>query len=411
MAPFSPVRRLPKAQKKRQVKHGVIAKAELRGSVRKFSRVDDADANAIIKALGLKKAPEKEIMKRLFGYQNARHMEAQAMSQPLRTARLVDNVLTENKRRNIIRRHVGNTGLETNDVDLLSDAINYKSVQNINDAFAKAGAWLKKSVGSLPYAVAKGDAHISPPKLGSEEWMMHKAIEAIGRWPTTFLTLSYPPELIRAYNAGVRSLVVFDDAAYSGMNAAGWIRSFAESLQKVPIMIRRSMYLYVAFGYISPQADHFLKKVLDDLPKFVHVQVFAPKMFKSTGESLRNIHDAPKQQQNRIVKFLSEFINSYGVTSQYPIDHYPTMSMLAHKVPNMVSFPQKLGRMFSPHLVPPYKHVQPDLAAAPLHVYSKGGLRYHVRRHGNNRYHHTAYKNVRGHLEAVPSKSFWKEMF
>lgn len=160
--------------------------------------------------------------------------------------------------------------------------------------------------------------------------------------------------------------------------------------------------LYIAIGYCTEYAKHLIlhpKRQLRHLKvhlythKTINLPAFAPLapsrvtkiekfLYTDNGNSNSNNNGNNKINKKRL-----------------------PLTVLAHKVPNSLSFPNKLGRILgSGQFLPPYKEVRlPN--GEPVYGYMKNGLRHYVyTRPGlvrNKWYMHVQYRNNKGTLTPV----------
>lgn len=322
-----------------------------------------------------------------------------------RTLKVKDTVTKASMKRrilgyNIVKRNLNSGNLTKADIHAIFNALDYKSVADFEAAIRKAGLWLRAQVRRRPYALLMSQH--SPMSLNSPDgrfksvhWLAHKAVESIGRWPA-LTTQSSKHELLKAYELGIRTFVHLDDASYSGSDMYSLILRFASTFRN-----SENVWLFIAAGYVSPFAQTTLIKAeIASLPQHIHVRFYAPKSLKMTSEFLNSL---PTNQRERVTRFLERDLN--GNYNKNPVRNKP-FAMLAHKIPNNVSFAPGLVYLIGELVQPPYKDLNYYNDNAMIDwYYNKNGMRHYVFLNNNKKkYKHVAHKNVRGKL--VPVKQF-----
>lgn len=326
------------------------------------------------------------------GFNPGKSLEALAMSPALRNVRITDT-LNRGTRQHLIMEH---SHLGANNARAVSNTIDYKNAANVQAKLDQAVRWLKAKVGGRKYALMALApeawwSYRAPPRnastvklvykeVKSDVWLMHKAIDGIGRWPVAFTDVS-GNAMQEAYERGARVFVVLDDASYSGAYLHTFIEAFVKFLRLRP---GARAVMYVAAAYASPNARITVKEIARMAPPGT-VEFYAPGTMKLTSKAVKGM---PWRQRKVVVT--------------RPFNIHTTMAMVAHKVPNRVSFPSRLGLMFNTHLVPPYKKVEVHIPLLRnsyalnnhvFHRYAGGGIK--------------VYKNVGGRLQdLIPSPQY-----
>lgn len=297
------------------------------------------------------------------------------------------NVLSRQRLRAGLREHASRTQLDDRDVQLIANGIDYKRARDIKRALQTAIMWLKRKVGAKPYALM---VHTYDNRAGlkSSHWLAPKATRGIGRWPAIFVGNKYE-EFQEAYDMGVRTFVVLEDASYSGSDLANSAVVFSDF---VSASRATDAKLFMAVAYAAPAAKDTVAWVIRTNRLEKQVEFFAPRTMRMTQDFLNSL---PKNRRERIAAFM------FG---QYPDSGEP-FAIMAHKVPNGLSFPQAIGSAFYNDMVPLYKHVKFNAGKATAvrnhsarHVNSKTGRPLVVHRDGNKV---LRYRDVGGRLERV----------
>lgn len=302
----------------------------------------------------------------------------------------VQNKLDKTTMFNRIRKQMP-ASLTNNNVRKLVDIINYKDAKDVNNTLLQTAEWVRKQVGAEPYAMIVED---SPGSLKSTHWLAHKAIDAIGRFPVHVVSTD---NLGWAYYTQPRTktFVYFDDATYSGSQLEVMVRSLKDLADK-------RVRIIIAVGYATEGAIARIKKAAEDLSR-ARILFHARKTIHTPDFS-----HLPANQRQRIKKHVFSHNSDYHVINNNSNNNTvltrKPLTVLAHKIPNGLSFPARLGKALGYEerdMQPPYKaiHWQMD---RPVYAYVQNGLRFYVyKRSGVARrswYLHVGYKDVGGKL-------------
>lgn len=321
-----------------------------------------------------------------------RLLESMALWDPLQTAEVANT--NRSVFLNAIRRNAG-ASLTEAQLSRIVDAIDYKSAANMHKHLDQATTWLRQKVRGRPYALAVGMSELNS-SFKSSEWLMRRAIQGIGSWPAAFLPagddyLEYR-DYLDAMKAGIKVFVVFDDAVYSGSDMfRKFAASFKTALQQMKRERRstRGLALYQAAGYFSnaPQAVRGLaglKSGIRSLDDHVVVEFFAPGRMRSTANFLASL-PAPNRKAIAAYLYGMDDINNMYDTNNLQSLNQTTMTMLASKVPDRVSFQRKLGDLLKQHVPSPYKRLgRKDIPASARVVNSRRQGVHIVHVHANS---------------------------
>lgn len=319
-------------------------------------------------------------------------LEALAMSPALRDVR-ISNVLSKQDMQRLIAER---SGLSANNAKSISNAIDYKNAANVRDKLARAIRWLRGMVGDKDYAimakppgVSRGPNNSFFMKVKSDIWLMHKVIDGIKRWPAAFTT-NTPDSMMQAYKAGARAFVLMDDASYSGTYLNDSILPFIMFLKSHKWTSEHpAPHMYVAAAYASPLAINKIADLASIAPK--HVHVYFPGSMKITADYIKGL---PNNVRQRVSKFILAG----------PHDAHTTLAMMAHKVPNFLSFPKELGYALNKSLKPPYKQL---LVNIPLLKESTRNGKKVLHKYANEQTR--VFRNNRGRLREI--KPSWLRRF
>jgi hypothetical protein len=277
------------------------------------------------------------------------------------------DALTRNDVRAAVARYVG-------EHEVLKH-LNYKSAKDVKAALNRAASLVKNEVGSARYAlVVESNQGVNDVK--STHWLAEVLARKLGRWPDAVVTVD---SMVAVMRRGIRTFVYFDDGMYSGSQVRYVIRTFqadASSLRADQITPRTRPRLLVALGFVSGAGMGMLKEggFLRGSNKH-EVRLLAGGRFHNVPNSLREDY----------------------------LENSHALSVLAHKLPNLVSIPPWLYHSlrglfpFEPYKVlyntrnpPPTGYSKAYWARAPdgarIRYFVKGPL-------------HEAFANVGGRLE------------
>lgn len=315
--------------------------------------------------------------------------EARAGSRAFRNVRLTNRLTRDDLYRHL-RKEL--SSLTNNDVRALADGIDYKNARGVEAALRAAGAWLRGKVGTRKYMLVVDDNPFEPK---STMWLAHKAIDAIGRWPT-FVTTQEDVVATLKPREDVRTLVYFDDASYSGTQITTFLLKLRDASNSRN-MATRGLRVFVAVGFASKDAQEGVEEVMDWLRRRgMHCEFYAHRGMRMTSNFLDSL---PPNQRGRLARVVGSK------------DDIRTFAIMAHKIPNALSFPAALSHALTKNngldtlMRPPYKNV--DLRVqSPQYIYDKNGLRFYVLKHPLHKYVHVAHVFKNGQLVSVPEKSF-----
>ena len=349
-------------------------------------------------------------------------LETRALWAPLRQVRARNadrSVIHETVRKNA-RAH----GLSNAQIKLITNAINYKNAANMEKHLDQATAWLRKKVRRRRYALIARHSDAAEA-FRSSEWLMHRAIRGIGKWPSAFISVEDyedPRHIVEAIASGIKVFVIFDDAVYSGKDMFGdFVGPFEKAVwhMKEHGLSTKGLSLYLAAGYFSglPNAQNRLadvKKGLDRIARHIaqkkgldgvdnndiNVEFFAPGRMASVADFAATLRG---QNKRTINNYLSRFELYDPYENKTYHSHEPlnnpnrqlTMTMLASKVPNSWSFQGRLSQLLTPMFPSPYKRFKSTnipLASRIVnsrrqgshivHTYANGSVRKYVNRGG-----------------------------
>lgn len=273
-----------------------------------------------------------------------------------------------------MRRRIGDMvrqgkTMSLRNIPALVRGIDYKSSSNVAHAIDAAAAWLKRKVGSRPYAIVA----YSSRGMKSDTWLAPRVVEAIGRMPEALVplveTTGLSPESRRARLAGVKAFVYLDDATYSGEQLEEVAGKFL-GMRRAGGPAWADAKLYMAVGFASPHALARLQVVQGAGAVEVHAA--------GTMRTLHNLFEGIRSPEtaNRISKFLTS-LNPFDPSAFSKLGR--SMGVLAHKVPDEMSIPEPLSLVLSDTSVrPPYDARLGFLnrAWSPVRSYSRNGTRY-----------------------------------
>jgi hypothetical protein len=296
-----------------------------------------------------------------------------------------------------LARHIGifRKGLTAANVNKLLGVIDYKNAANVRHHMGKAFQWLKTQVGGRRYAYFLPNAienlnnanNYIVDDFKSYHWVAHKVFETIGRWPTAVVT-NYGNAFQRLIEHGVKDFVMADDAAYSGSQIVNHIQRFTKIISSLK---QAGIKLHVALGYASPRAMDIISQVANEAQKNrVHVNFYASGKLPSLHQAIAHLS---KNNQNKLL----EFFKHGERTIYYP----PTISILAHKLPDYASIPKEIMNAFggvNKHIIPPYRQVKTRKANYSVQsIVVNGNMRTYT--YGNGR--KATFQNVGGILVPV----------
>lgn len=311
------------------------------------------------------------------------------VSEELRRTK-AENALTRTKVRDLIRKNAGPDELDDENVNLLAGGINYKSVRNTNKAFRKAVLWLKRKVGKAPYGVVLERFARAPKLPKSSHWLAHRLFQGIGRAPSAVCVSQR--SILKAIKNGVRKFVHFDDASYSGSYFAEMVDMWIDVLGSLPSTTRSEVRFFLAAGAISDTARAKLQPRLRKSEG--SVKLYAPLRMRSTRNFLSSV---PANRRQRLTKYLTDGHvgeNAAGVANL-------PFTVLAHKVPNEISFPRRVSRLLEPHVFSPYKAVGILPIPDTVFIDRKTGSHHHFFPQSDGSWEHVQYKIVRGTMKPV----------
>ena len=291
-------------------------------------------------------------------------------------------------------------GADNYDIDLLAHAIDYKDAHTVKKAVHQAAQWIRRQLAG-PSNRAKGIRRyvmVSEP-LGngfkSPHWLMHVLAQDIKQWPDAFVRISNlgnkMPALITRH--GIRDFVYLDDATYSGNQILEMIDDFADGAERILALRPRdgpiNVYIGVGFatGLAKARIQELCQDKIEESQGRLRIHFHASVMFKS----IHRIKNALDRDDFRSMWLRNE------------MDNAPSMSVLAHKVPNKISVPFHVSYALADLATPPYKMIKQRPQAHTNAYWNEGRangqrVRYFVHPQRN-----VAYIDVNGRLRRAPS--------
>src|SRR3989338_3187722 len=211
----------------------------------------------------------------------------------------------------------------------LTERIDYVSFEEFSRALKGNIDYISGNLANTPYVVVTTDLNDKPQK--SDHWVTNLAEPNLqASRPRRTLATSQLREFLRG-NQDVASLVLFDDASYSGEQLRQWIGRIAQSIQT-----NESVRLYVAVPFMTSVAEELVGQ--PQSPYRLHVTTLGHKIMPTIGELL-----AESYHDEELVRAREVFDNIWDTGERVPV-FSSTLTYFQHKIPDHVSFPAALRK-------------------------------------------------------------------